>query len=84
MTTTVVATSYQSTQCLQPSKTTLVGANFASYPYISALGAITRVSRLHVLPKRLVFRYLGLRFTRRDDLPMILATSTARKDQISK
>lgn len=63
--------------------TTLVGANFTQYPYISAFGAMTRVCRLHVVPKAMLYRYLGLRFTRRDDIPMALATSEARKDQIA-
>lgn len=63
--------------------TTLVGANFTQYPYISAFGAMTRVCRLHVVPKAMLCRYLGLRFTRHDDIPMALATSEARKDQIA-
>jgi len=63
-------------------ETTLVGSNFAQYPYISAYGAITRVCRLHVLPKTMLFRYLGLRFARSDSIPMTLALSKARKDQL--
>ncbi|MDW2981795.1 hypothetical protein [Rhodanobacter sp. KK11] len=60
----------------------LVGSNLCRYPYMSAYGAMMRVCRLHVLPREMRFRYLGVRFNRHDDIPKMLATSGARKDQL--
>lgn len=63
---------------------TLVGTDFAKYPYISALGVLFRVSRLHEVPKEMIYRYLGVRIARYQDIASLLLSSEARKEELAK